>query len=434
MSPRSIPRIWFFVVVLLVGAGCGEKPAAPPADGNAAPGQAAAAHAGTLDSLPGPKSVPATADAAIQAVIDGIKAGHPEALWHFLPASYQSDINAIVHDFAERMDPEIWSRTGAALGKLARVIKAQRKFVAAMMPGPAKGAGAPESPQFDIEGLTSLLETLVQSELGDLEKLKQADVGRILAVTGGQLLTQIQALSKFSTPDQNALQINDFSKLKVSLVSSEGDTAIVRVEAPGDDPRELEFVRVEGKWIPNDLATSWVEVIGEARARLSLVSKENLAAKKPQWLTLVATIENVLDQMAAARDQEQFAAAAQSLFIPGMLAATMFAEPEEAAPADAADPADGADAETPPAGEADLVTVVVRGKISSAAQDALLEKLKSSTGAKDQAFAEFVGDDEMTSYKIGPVSDVEAFAGQLEFLKVVEVDARKRLITATPGE
>jgi hypothetical protein len=415
MSTLSARGLWILSVVLFVSAGCGEKPPAPPAVPDVS----------TADAPPGLKAVPATADAAIQAVIDGVKAGHPESLWHFLPASYQNDVNGVVHDFADRMDAEIWTRTVAALEKLSRVIKAKREFVKAMMSPPAKPGGEAVPPPVDIEGLAALLETLVKSDVGDLEKLKKADVGDILAVTGGQLLTQIQALSRLGHPEGGVLQISDLAKLKVSLVSSDGDSAIVRVEVPNRGPQELDFARIEGKWIPKDLAESWIEAIGEAKARLSLVSRENLAAKKQQWLTFVATFENVLDQMAAARDQDQFAAAAQSLLIPGAVLAGMFQEPADAAQEETASE------EPAVATAADLVTVVVRGKFNSAAQDALLERLRSSTGAKDQAFAEFIGDDEMTSYKIGPVNDVEAFAEKLSFLKVVEVDAKNRLINAT---
>ncbi|HTI49353.1 MAG TPA: hypothetical protein VL475_00325, partial [Planctomycetaceae bacterium] len=406
MSPTSGRGLWILWTALFVGAGCGEKPPAPPAVADVALAERVP---------PDPASVPESADAAVQAVIDGMKQGHPEALWYFLPASYQKDVNEVVHSFAGRMDAEIWSRTVAVLEKLSRVIKSQHELVQATMPRPVKAGRGAAPPSVDFEGLASLLQTLVKSELGDLEKLKQADVGRILAVTGGQLLAQLQSLSRFSPSDGMSLQINDLAKLKVSLVSSEGDAAIVRVEAPGEDPRDLDFVRVEGKWIPKDLSESWIETIGEANARLSLVSRENLAAKKQQWLTLVATFDNVLDQMAAARDKDQFAAATQSLIIPGMMLAGMFQGPPEM---DQPEPAEN---ETTPSTAADLVTVVVRGKFDSAAQDALLEKLKASAGAQDQAFAEFTGDDEMTSYKIGPVRDVEAFARQLDFLKVVEV-------------
>src|SRR5258708_4650419 len=55
-----------------------------------------------------PAQIPETADAALRAVLNGLHENHPEALWDAMPASYQRDVNGLVHLFAGRMHPEAW--------------------------------------------------------------------------------------------------------------------------------------------------------------------------------------------------------------------------------------------------------------------------------------------------------------------------------------
>src|SRR5262245_6119412 len=55
-----------------------------------------------------PLPIPETADAAVQAVLGGLRQNRPDVLWEALPASYQRDLSEIVHLFAARLNPEAW--------------------------------------------------------------------------------------------------------------------------------------------------------------------------------------------------------------------------------------------------------------------------------------------------------------------------------------
>jgi hypothetical protein len=421
MTTKTRREYFILLPLVLVLTGCGTDPPVPVGSNGGSAGTNGEQTA-TYDA----SKIPETADAAVRTVIEGIRQKHPEALWHFLPASYQQDVNDVVHEFARRMDPELWSKTVAVLDKLARVVKTQQELFTATIRGPGKG-GDP-GPPIDFEGLANLLQTLVKSDLGNLEKLKQADAGKILAVTGGQLLEQLQLLTKIGPQDSMSLPIDELSRLKIELKSSENDQAVVLIQSPGQAPQETEFVRVEGKWIPRDIAENWIETIGQAKARLALLSRENLVEMKPRWLTLVATFDQAFDQLAAARDKEQFAGARDGLILPIIALWGMLQQPA------GADKPEPEPTETPTPSAAELATIVVRGKLDSATQDALLERLKSSLDQTEGAFAEFTGDDESTSFKIGPVVDLKAFAKRVDFLKVLEVDEKARTITATAKE
>src|SRR5262249_29787200 len=143
-----------------------------------------------------PGAPAATADAAIMSVVSGLRENRLGALWDFLPASFQNDLNALLHDFAARMDPEIWNNGVAAARKLARVLKEKQQFLR-----PREQAAALERPATDWGQVADVLETLLASDLADLEKLKKADAGKLLADTGGQLLAQARAFSKLGPRD-----------------------------------------------------------------------------------------------------------------------------------------------------------------------------------------------------------------------------------------
>lgn len=369
---------------------------------------------------------PATADAAVRKVLAGMSQSHPEALWDFLPGSYQQDVNDVVHEFARRMDPELWSKVIALLEKVAEVTKAKKDMLADTIT--LAGRPGERGPSINFDGLANLLRTLIKSDLGNLERLKTADAGTILGEAGGQFLEQLQLLSKIGSQDPSTLPLENLSKLRVELTSSDDDMSVVLIRSPDAAPLETEFVRVEGKWIPRNLADSWIVTIGLAKARLSLLSRENLAEQKPRWMTLIASFDDAVDQIAAARDIDELRGAMQGLFLPGMMLAQMLREPVDADDRDPAVPE--ATAVHPVASE--LVTVVVRGKLSASVQDALLARLKSATGRDEGAFAEFTGDDESTSFKVGPVGDVEGFARSIDFLDVQEVDRSARQILAAP--
>ena len=413
-------RTHSFALFLLLSAsafcGCNSEPPAPPTVPETT---------GTTSTFDASK-VPETPDEAVANVVFGLQDRHPEALWHFLPESYQNDVNDLIHQFAGRMDPELWSKTVAVLKKAVKVVKQQKEFVIAMT---ARAPGAPPDASPDILGVIQVIDFLLESELGDLQRLKKADAGEFLAVTGGRIMQQLQAVSKLIPSDPLALGFDDLSDLKVSVVSSEGDQAVLLIEAPGAEPRETEFVRVEGKWIPRNLAESWIDSIGQAKARLLLVSPENLAQIKPQWLAMIKSIDGKLDDAADAKDQQQFSAALLEL---GFSASPLVGLIQSSLPAAPAMESPEQDiASDLPETTADLVTVVVRGKLDSAAQDMLVDRLKSAT-EEEKAFAEFTGDDKLTSFKIGPVKDIDAFVERLTFLNVTKVDAASRTISAVP--
>jgi len=362
-----------------------------------------------------------TADAAVLAVINGLKNGHPEAFWEFLPASYQQDLNDLVHVFAGRMDPEIWKKGVSVVRKLAGVLKSKSQFLPQI--GPPRKNGEP--PVGDWGKISEMLETLLASDLADLDRLKSADAGRLLATAGGQLFGQIRLISSLTAQDDFSNSLSRLGDLHVTLISSTTERATLKFEAPGDQPAVIEFMRIEGKWIPQNLADGWIEKVGEARAWLSLLSPDTFAEQKPQYLELLSNAESALDGLARAKTQDEFNGS--------MMQAVFTLKPQidalaGTAPAGASDKSAN---EKPDPGPIEMVTVIVKGMFDDDAQDALGERLRGISDNSDLAESEITGDDETTTVKVGPVGDIDAFARRIEFLNITGVDAKARVITAT---
>ncbi len=76
--------------------------------------------------------------------------------------------------------------------------------------------------------------------------------------------------------------------------------------------------------------------------------------------------------------------------------------------------------------------MVVKAQLTSDAQDVLRDKLNAITDVPGRWSGEITGDDESSIFKVGPVTDFEAFVAKIEFLKVTSVDTRTRVIIAAP--
>src|SRR5437762_3509180 len=164
----------FLVATCALAGGCGKDD------------QPAAAGTGAAGGAPAKRARADTADAAVLAVVEGLKQNHPEAFWDFLPASYQQDLNDLVHLFAEQMDADLWNESVGVLRKLARVLKSKKEFLVPARTQSGQPAAGPSSAELATIG--ELIETLLASDLADLEKLKQADGRKFLESTGGKLL------------------------------------------------------------------------------------------------------------------------------------------------------------------------------------------------------------------------------------------------------
>jgi hypothetical protein len=426
------PSLLLVLFAFLLG-GCGKQEAANDAPVGDAP---TTAETGLAANSETPPPAGTTADAAVLAVLDGLRQNNPQALWDFLPTSYQQDVNDTVHEFAEKMDAELWNRVFGTLNKITEILKTKKEFILSHPELQGAEKVDPQQMAANWDGVLELFATLLGSELFQLDELKNIDVGTYLAKTGGSLMRQASILSKLSPDDPFGNQFHQkLADAEVELLESDGDRALVKLTTadPEDEPKDIEFVRVEEKWIPATLAESWDLKMTELKTKMSLaMAPEVISERKVQTLQILDMVDPVLDQLLQAETVEDFHAVVNETVAPGlgllMLQQGMVSRDTAARSGD-------------PSNES--VVVQFTSKLDQASEDALIDKLLDRVDQPDLGLAPPpVATETGTRLEVSPVQDVAAFAKRIDFGKVIDVNVETRTITVelsepkgdTPGE
>ncbi|MEI8379948.1 MAG: hypothetical protein WCJ09_07460 [Planctomycetota bacterium] len=286
---------------LLCGLGCGgTKPTQPATAVDATKPTdkppAASTNTGTTSSIP--KIEEDSAAAAVLTTLKGLEAGKLAEAYDFLPGSYQSDLDGLLHDFAGKMDPEIWSRLTGAARKTIAFLKSKKEFLLELDLFRNRPEAEPYRQHWD--STLTLLTSLVEDDASDLAKLKQITLRSLLPgkSSAGTLDVLGQAIG--------ANVSRQFAGVTVTPVRTNGAEQVVAIRGPHDDkPTEFVYVKHDGKWLPKSLVERWDAGIKEDREWLARLP-ERIKAIKPKLLDALSQADEVLDQLQSAADKQQF--------------------------------------------------------------------------------------------------------------------------------
>ncbi|MBN1961704.1 MAG: hypothetical protein JW841_12215 [Deltaproteobacteria bacterium] len=244
-------------------------------------------------------------DAMVHAAVEAAN-GKPQALWASLPASYQNDVKGLVTALAEKLDPKVWDEAFLLAQKATKVAQDKKDFIL-QMPQLQMVKIDPDG----YDAMVKILTTLANSEVKTVAGLKAIDIENFLSGTISGLMSDLIKASKAAAKAKKATgvvsNLDKFKSAKTTVVSVDGDKAVVKIEIEGEKPTEEEFVKVEGKWIPKKLADSWAASIERAKASIAKIKFE------PQMITMFqqmkTKIEEVLDKLAATKTKDEFNAA-----------------------------------------------------------------------------------------------------------------------------
>lgn len=361
------------------------------------------------------------AAAALLAVVDGFRHNRPEVIWEFLPESHQQQVNRLAREFAVRMDADLWQRTAAVANQAAAVLKTRKDQILSHPAIRDSQWAADGAMTRKWDGFVALLQTLASSELADLEKMKSFDGRKFFSQFDTDSLAHLQGLSVLLSED------NPFCMLRqmvdggtIRIVAAEQDgIATVLVQPDGSEPREFDFVRVEGKWLPKAWAAGFEEDIRSARSRLDVELAENVLSRKKQlMLPFLENATDILNELQQAKTDEEFHNVMTLRIIkPAML----IGESPAASSGTAAAPID---LKTTPGG---TVTIVVRRELDAATVDRIADALLGE-GEDDRELTDETSAGR-TVFIVSPVKDVAAFAKTIGFGTVKAVDVKSRTIT-----
>ena len=248
---------------------------------------------------PTPVSIPDTPDGAVEAVVGGLADHDPRYLWAALPSSYRADLTGLIHDFANAVDEEVYDESFRVVQKVVGLLKSKKSFL--LNHPMASGMLEKEQASANWDSFVGLFETFCNSEFSSINALRQLDVEACLAETGTEFMHQLAAASKMSRDDPMA----DLEKATVELVKSKGNTAVVTVTVPDKPVERIELTKVEGMWIPSEMAEDWSEKIDKAKKGLAEMAKEKdkntFEAKRALGMANM-----ILDQFEKVETQKEF--------------------------------------------------------------------------------------------------------------------------------
>lgn len=236
---------------------------------------------------------PPTADVAVRNVLGGLQRQELTTLWEFLPPSYRGDVEKLVHDFGERLDEKSWE-------PFVRTCRKAQLVTSELVAKSDKAANEADRELISrLRNVEQLLSGLSESELSDPGRLRHLDVLRFLSGTGNRL---IAAMSSGALGDAGLEQdaFSQFGEVKVDLSESTGDSVVLTVQWPGQEPTLHKFVRVEDHWIPQSLAEAWPTEFPKVREQC-LAWADELRSNPELWHAKLREIDRLLDELAATK-------------------------------------------------------------------------------------------------------------------------------------
>jgi hypothetical protein len=225
-------------------------------------------------------------------------------VWDAMPATWQTDVTEITHEFANKMDPDLWNKVFGLAQKTVTVLQDKKDLILSTSMMDSAGENKDDIVA-NWDTVTTALSTLVNSEIADLENLKTMDWGAFAKGSGGQLVKQMMVLSASEEGSEETNPVDALRSIAAEVLENDGQVAKLKVTMDGQEPEEVEMTKVEGRWVPKNLADDWDKNIEEARTGLANMTEEQMQQQKMQVMMGLGMAEAMIDQVAMAETPEQ---------------------------------------------------------------------------------------------------------------------------------
>lgn len=239
---------------------------------------------------------PVDAADAVRRVLLGFQQNELQAFWVFLPQSFRSDVDHLAREFGERSEDKSWRPFVATCRKAREVVsKLIKQFE-------REGQAIDDVDRELIDRLRDteqVLYWILKSDLSDLTRLRQFDGTIFLS----QISKALQTRAAHHSIDGVDAKYSPFSMLhdvKIELLDSTEDSAVLTVQWPGQEPTQHKFVRVEEHWIPQTLGEAWPTEFPKVREQV-LAWADELHSNPEPWHARLREIDQLLDELAATK-------------------------------------------------------------------------------------------------------------------------------------
>ena len=330
---------------------------------NDSPGTPAVTTAPGADSLSRP-------DEAVRVFLRAFQTGEGSAIWDSLPERHHVEINEIIRGFAAKMDPQVWERAFVVARRIVEVLRDKRNVIFGDSQLKVKSVNRRLFSE-NWDEVIVLLKSLVDSELGDLDKLRAFDGKKFFSGTGTRFLKQLVALS---AKDPNDPFRKGFDA-KVRLVTIDGSEATIGLTMSGtfvmtqeavdvkSKERQMKVHQIDGVWIVAEFDYGLTKLYEDGRAMLAGIPDDAIRNNRGPLIKLLKTVEEDLDRIELAKTNKELTQALvlAQLRISQLVSAGTGEEP-------------GADGSAP---RGRTVTVVVKGEMDKATRQRVLDRLES---------------------------------------------------------
>jgi hypothetical protein len=259
-------------------------------------------------------AIPDSPDGTVETVLKKSLDGKPQIIWAAMPESYKKDVNSLVGNFAQKMDQDLWNKAFVIASKTVDVAKTKKDFILANpMASQIFGEKSKELKE-NWSSVAQILEIIVNSDIAKLEKLKTFDGGKFLSSTVSELILKSKDLKKLIKDDAPT----DMEGVTIETVKTNGKTATVKITDKEGKAETFTMIKVEGRWVPEELAKEWPDFIKQAQEGIAEISGEEMKQNKPKVLAAMAAAESVVDQLKSAKTQAEFDTVVQGLLTGGL--------------------------------------------------------------------------------------------------------------------
>jgi len=303
-TPRRKMR-WASLGLTALLWGCGTGTTAPTK--SVAPGAAPESRAsGETKSDAGAVAAPTqkvdddSALATVKQTLSAIERGDLAGAYEFLPPSYQSDVDGLVHEFAAKMDTEVWTKLFGTLRKTVEVLRTKKAFILDLDLFANRPEYEPMRKHWDEAA--ALLDQFATSGAGDLESLKQSSAKSLLPGDAARVVQQLDAIGLGVGADL----ARQFADIEVEQIKATSDEHVLSFQGPRDEqPTEIVYVKHDGRWLPKTLVAQWSAGIEADRAWLAKLP-DQIKTARPRLLEALTQADGLLDQLLAAKNREEF--------------------------------------------------------------------------------------------------------------------------------
>ena len=233
----------------------------------------------------------------IETALKAIQAKDITPIFGLLPPSYAADLEHLVHEFAKAMDKEIFDKIVALTDRVSAILVKQKGEVVKVV----AGFGLPaeeEDIKKAIDAAADAWVMLKKMGFTDLEKLKTFSLEKFAREDAQKLVEKAFALADSVQKTQVDMALAVLSGVRVEVLETTKDDKwgdVVKMSVVGE-AEEFKMVKVDGKWVPTEMAEEWDGAMQKAMKGVKEMGVE-LPNAKTEILAQFTVIETMVDQI-----------------------------------------------------------------------------------------------------------------------------------------